>query len=373
MEKYYRSYITIDLSAIRHNLEESKKKIGDKLLLVVVKTDAYGHGAVRVSRAVEDLADYFAVACLSEAVELREGGIRKPILILGYTSPKEYGELLACNITPTVYTFDAAKKLSEIAVLLGTRAKIHIAVDTGMGRIGFLPTEEDADTVAEIAKLPAIEIEGMFTHFSKADEADKYYTKGQLERFDAFCGMLADRGVHVPVRHCYNSAAIMDLSRTDYEMVRSGIITYGMYPSDEVNKESMNLLPVMEWKAHVIHVKTLPAGCGISYGATYITDSTKRIATVSVGYGDGYPRSLSGKGRVLIHGCYAPILGRVCMDQMMVDVTGIPDVEPEDIVTLFGRDNGEFLSVEEVAGLSGRFNYELVCDISMRVSKIYEE
>lgn len=373
MEKYYRSFITIDLPAVRQNLKESARMIGDRKLLAVVKTDAYGHGAVRVSRAVEDIVDYFAVACLSEAVELREGGINKPILILGYTSPKEYGELLACNITPTVYSYDAASKLSEIAVLLGTVARIHIAVDTGMGRIGFLPSEDSADTVASIAKLPGIEIEGMFTHFSKADESDKTYTKEQIAKFDAFYDMLCERGIRIPIRHCYNSAAIMDLEKTPYEMVRSGIITYGLYPSDAVLKERMNLIPVMEWKAHVIHVKTLPAGCGISYGATYVTDRETKIATVSVGYGDGYPRSLSGKGRVLIHGKFAPILGRVCMDQMMVDVTDIPDVQPEDIVTLFGKDGEEFLSAEEVAELSERFNYELVCDISMRVSKIYKD
>lgn len=373
MEKYYRSFLTVDLSAVRHNLTEAKKRIGGKKLLAVVKTDAYGHGAVRVSTAVADLVDYYAVACLSEAVELREGGIKKPVLILGYTSPKEYGELLAYNITPTIYTLDAAEKLSEIAILLGTKAKIHIAVDTGMGRIGFLPSTENADTVARIAALPGIEIEGMFTHFAKADEYDKSYTESQIAHFDRFVEKLAERGVRIPIRHCYNSAAIIDLAETKYEMVRSGIITYGLFPSDEVQRENVNLQPVMEWKAHVIHVKTLPAGCGISYGATYVTDKERRIATVSVGYGDGYPRSLSGRGRVLIHGKFAPILGRVCMDQMMVDVSDIPDVEPEDIVTLFGRDGDAYLPADEVADLSGRFNYELVCDISMRVSKIYRQ
>lgn len=371
MEKYYRSYLKVSLPAVRHNLEECRKRIGDAMLMAVVKTDAYGHGAVPISRYVEEQVDYFAVACLSEATELRQSGVHKPILILGYTSPKEYGEMLACNIIPTIYSYDAAKKLSDIALLLGTQAKIHIAVDTGMGRIGFLPGEESADVVAEIAGLPGIVLEGMFTHFAKADETCKKYTEEQAAKFEAFAQMLARRGVEIPVKHVCNSAGIDDLEEYRYDMVRAGIVTYGMFPSDEVSKDNMNLQPVMEWKAHVIHVKELPAGCGISYGATYVTERPMKIATISVGYGDGYPRSLSGKGRVLIRGQYAPILGRVCMDQMMVDVSHIPDVELEDVVTLIGRDGEKELTVDEVSKLSGRFNYEFVCDISMRVSKTY--
>ncbi len=371
MEKYYRSYLAIHLPEVKHNLEECRKRIGNAKLMVVVKTDAYGHGAVPISRYVEEQVDYFAVACLSEATELRQGGVHKPILILGYTSPKEYGEMLACNITPTIYSYDAAKKLSDIALLLGTQAKIHIAVDTGMGRIGFLPTEESADVVSRITKLPGIVVEGLFTHFAKADEEDKSYTKQQLERFDTFVYLLEERGVRIPLRHTCNSAGIGDLNVGRYEMVRSGIVTYGMYPSDEVCKEALDLKPVMEWKAHVIHVKELPAGCGISYGATYVTERPMKIATISVGYGDGYPRSLSNKGRVLIRGEYAPILGRICMDQMMVDVSHIPDVKEEDVVTLIGRDGENELTVGEVSKLSGRFNYEFVCDISTRVVKTY--
>ncbi len=371
MEKYYRSYMNISLAAIVNNLAECRKRIGDAKLLAVVKADGYGHGAVAVSRHVEHMVDYFAVACLSEAVELREGGIRKPILILGYTSPKEYGELLAYHITPTIYSYDAARKLSDTAGILGCDAKIHIAVDTGMGRIGFVPGEEDIDVIAAISKLPGIVLEGMFTHFSKADETDKTYTKEQADKYAQMVELLRKRNIEIPIKHCCNSAGIMDFDDYRYEMVRAGIITYGLWPSDEVCKENISLMPAMEWKAHVVHVKEVPAGTSISYGGTFISEKPMKIATVSVGYADGYPRSLSNKGKVLIHGMEAPILGRVCMDQMMVDVTHIPDVKIEDVVTLIGRDKDAVLTVEQVAGWSGRFNYEFVCDISTRVGRIY--
>lgn len=371
LEKYYRSYMNINLAAIAHNLSECRKRIGDAKLLAVVKADGYGHGAVAVSRHVEHMVDYFAVACLSEAVELREGGIRKPILILGYTSPKEYGELLAYHVTPTIYSYDAAKKLSDTAGILGCDAKIHIAIDTGMGRIGFVPGEEDANVIAAISKLPGIVLEGMFTHFSKADETDKTYTKEQAEKYAMMVDLLRERRIEIPIKHCCNSAGIMDFEDYRYAMVRSGIITYGLWPSDEVNKDNISLMPAMEWKAHIVHVKDVLAGTRISYGGTFVSDKPMKIATVSVGYADGYPRSLSNKGKVLIHGMEAPILGRVCMDQMMVDVSHIPDVDIEDVVTLIGRDKDAQLTVEQVAEWSGRFNYEFVCDISTRVSRIY--
>lgn len=371
MDKYYRSFMKISLPAISENLSECRKRIGDARLLMVIKADGYGHGAVAVGRYVEKQVDYFAVACLSEAVELREGGIRKPILILGYTSPKEYGELLAYHITPTICSYDAAKKLSDTARILGCEAKIHIALDTGMGRIGFIPGEEDADVVAEISRLPGIVLEGMFTHFSKADETDKAYTKEQAARYRKMVELLSERKVEIPIKHCCNSAGIMDFEEYRYDMVRAGIITYGMWPSDEVKRENMSLRPAMEWKAHVVHVKEVMPGTCISYGGTFVAKRPMKVATVSVGYADGYPRSLSNKGKVLIHGQEAAILGRVCMDQMMVDVTGIMEVQIEDVVTLVGRDGDSCITVEQVAEWSGRFNYEFVCDISTRVSRIY--
>lgn len=373
LEKYYRSYMKINLSAISHNLAECRKKTGDAKLLVVVKADGYGHGAVEIARHVEKQADYFAVACLSEAIWLRESGIRKPILILGYISPKEYGELLSYHITPTIYSYEEARKLSDIAQMLQTTAVIHIAIDTGMGRIGYLPEREAVGEIVKISELPGIALEGLFTHFAKADESDPTYTYEQIAKFTQFADWLKEAGVEISLCHCCNSAGIVEFSEYRMDMVRAGIVTYGLWPSEEVNQEEMQLIPAMEWKAHIVHVKELPAGHGISYGGTYITPKPMKIATVSVGYADGYPRALSGVGEVLVRGQRAKIIGRICMDQMMIDVTHIPEIYVEDIVTLVGSDGAERIHVEELSELSGRFNYEFVCDISTRVSRIYEE
>lgn len=375
MEPYLRTYAEVSLSAIGHNIAEAKKRISeDTKLLAVIKANAYGHGAVRVGKYLEPEVDYFAVATLEEGEELRENGITLPILILGYTSPKQFEEAVRNDITVTVYHKEAAKAMNECAAKLGMKAKVHVALDTGMTRIGFQITEEDADVIADICKLPDLYVEGVFTHFSCADQEDKAYCMRQLEGFEYMRRMLSSRGAEIPVWHICNSAGIMEFDKYRYDMVRSGIITYGIYPSEDVRKENLDLTPALEWKARVIHVKDVKPGVGVSYGATFVTKrETTRIATVSVGYADGYPRALSNKGRVLIRGSFAPILGRVCMDQMMVDVTDIPGVQVEDVVTLVGKDGGNRIPIEEIADPAGRFNYEMLCTITSRVPRIYPD
>ena len=373
MSDYVRCWAEISLSAIGHNIEEVRKRLAPGVrLLAVIKADAYGHGAVRVGKYLEDRVNYFAVATLEEAVELRENGIRLPILILGYTSPSQYEDLVAFDITQTIYSRETAELLNREAANQGKRAGIHIALDTGMTRIGFQVTEEDADVIAAIGRLPHLKMEGLFTHFACADQKDKTYCSGQLEKFNRMVRMLEERKVEIPLKHVCNSAGIMEFDDFRYDMVRSGIVTYGMYPSEEVRKERLDLIPALEWKSRVIHVKEVGNGLGVSYGATYVThEGRTRIATVSAGYADGYPRALSSKGRVLIHGQYAPILGRVCMDQFMVDVSRISDVRVEDVVTLVGRDGENSISIEEIADPAARFNYEMACGISRRVTRVY--
>lgn len=375
MNTYHRCYAEVSLHAIKHNISEVKKRLAPGVkLLVVIKADAYGHGAVKVGTFLEQTADYFAVAALEEGMELREGGIRLPILILGYTSPSQYDRLVKYDITQTIYSLDTAQKLDAEAARQERKAKIHIALDTGMTRIGFQVEEEEADRIAEISRQPHIHLEGMFTHFSCADQQDKTYCEMQLEKYERMTEMLRRRGIEVPIRHVCNSAGIMEFDQYRFDMVRSGIVTYGLYPSEDVQKENLDLRPALQWKSHVIHVKDVEPGLGVSYGATYITEKPMtRIATVSVGYADGYPRALSSKGRVLIRGQYAPILGRVCMDQMMVDVSDIPGVQVEDVVTLVGEDGRNRITIEEIADPSARFNYEMVCNIGRRVPRVYEE
>ena len=373
MSDYLRCYAEVSLSAIGHNIAEVKKRLEPGVrLLAVIKADAYGHGAVRVGKYLEEQVDYFAVATAEEAVELRENRIRLPILILGYVSPKQYEELLDYDLTYTIYNMDMAEKLSETARRAGCRAKIHAALDTGMTRIGFHITGEEADRIAAVSRLPGIELEGMYTHFSCADQKDKTYCGMQLDKFARMVDMLEERGVRIPIKHICNSAGIMEFDDCRFDMVRSGIVTYGLYPSEEVDKSRLSLIPALSWKSHVIHVQEVEPGLGVSYGATYVTERKgTRIATVSAGYADGYPRALSNRGRVLIHGEYAPIVGRVCMDQLMVDVSRIPGVAVEDTVTLIGRDGEKRITMEEVADPAARFNYEMACGISRRVRRIY--
>ena len=374
MKNYKRVAAYVDLDAIEDNFEAMKANLKENTrIAAVVKANGYGHGAVPIAQMIED-KDYlwgFAAATIEEAVELRKNGIRKPILILGYVFPEDYPELVRLDIRPTVFRLDMARELSEEAIRQGKEVRVHIKLDTGMSRIGFADTEESVKTVCEIGKLPGIILEGLFTHFAKSDEADKTATEKHLARYRAFCAACEAAGAKFQIHHCSNSAGIIDLPEANLDMVRAGITVYGLYPSDEVKKELVPLRPAMEMKSHIVHVKEIAPGTEVSYGGIYTAESTRKIATVPVGYADGYPRSLSGKGCVLVSGKRAPICGRVCMDQMMVDVTEIPEAVPGMEVTIFGKDGEEFLSVDELAELSGRFNYEFVCDLSQRVPRIY--
>lgn len=372
MDRYYRVQADIDLSAVRKNIETLRGFLpAGKKMLAVIKANAYGHGAIEVAEAVADLTDYYGVACLDEAVELRNAGVEKPILILGVTDESQFSELVAHHVTQTVFTMEQAKALSETAVSLGIKAKLHIKLDTGMNRIGFACTEENADIIAEITKLPGIEAEGIYTHYYKADEKDKTSALGQLQLYTHVLNWLEQRGVTFPIRHISNSAGIMEMPNDTYDMVRAGIAIYGLYPSEEMNREACVLYPAMAFKTHITNVKWVLSGESIGYGGTYVLTEDKRIATIGVGYADGYPRALSNQGRVLVNGSYAPIVGRVCMDQTMIDVTHLPEVQVGDEVVLFGSQGGNILPVEEPAAMSASFNYEFVCDINRRVPRLF--
>ncbi len=372
MDRKYRVAAYINLEAIRENLDRMKAKlpVGTEIA-AVVKADAYGHGAVAVAQAVEDRVSFFAVATADEALDLRRAGIHKPILILGYTHSSYYEELIRQDIRPCVYSYAMAETMSQVAVRLGQLMKVHIKVDTGMGRLGFLVNEGEMEEAARAATLPGITAEGLFTHFATADEENKDMTWEQIRRYERFAAGLKARGVEIPLHHVANSAAILELPGEGRQMARAGIAMYGCYPSDEVDRQRVDLTPVLSLKSHIIHVKWLEPGATVSYGASYRTMSCRRIATVPVGYGDGYPRTLSGKGWVLIRGQKAPICGRICMDQMMVDVTEIPEAKLGDVVTLIGRDDTEEITAEELGQLSGRFHYELLCELNPRVPRLY--
>lgn len=374
MKRNQRVAAFVDLDAIEENFEAMKAGLpaGTKMA-AVIKANGYGHGAVPVARMLEP-KDYiwgYAAATVEEALALRGSGIQKPVLVLGYVFPDDYEQLVEQEIRPAVFRMDMAEELSREAVRQNKILPVHIKLDTGMSRIGFPDTEEGLEAVCRIRELPGIRLEGLFTHFSRADEKDKSFTDRQLKRFLSFREACRQRGTEFSICHCANSAAIIDMPETAMDLVRAGIAMYGLYPSDEVKKERVSLKPAMELKSHIVHVKEIPAGTQVSYGGIYTAPETRRIATIPVGYGDGYPRSLSDKGCVLIAGKRAPIRGRVCMDQFMVDVTEIPEAVPGMEVTLFGRDKGSLLSLEELAELSGRFNYEFVCDISGRVPRLY--
>ncbi len=372
MSKYYRMRAEIDLTAIRKNIETMRSYISDdKKLLAVIKANAYGHGAVEVAKALTDLADYYGVAFIDEALELRKAGINKPVLILGHTDESLFEVLIDYDITQTIYTYEQAKVMSDVATSKGKLAKVHVKLDTGMNRIGFGCVNESVEAIVKISQLPGLDVEGIYTHYYLADVKDKTVANLQLERYTQMLQWLEEKGVSFALRHISNSAGIMEMPNETYDMVRSGIATYGLYPSEEMDKEACVLYPAMQLISHVTHVKMVHKGETIGYGASYTLPEDKMIATVEVGYADGYPRALSNQGRMLVHGEYAPIVGRVCMDQTMIDVSHIPDVKVGDKVVLVGKQGENLISVEELADMSASFNYEFVCDVNRRVPRVF--
>ncbi len=372
MRHYHRVYAEIDLDKIKSNYEAIKKHIGGRKICAVIKADGYGHGAVPLAKELEQLGvDMFAVAVSHEAVMLRRYGIKKPILVLGYTSFDNYEDLIKYDIIQTVFKESMAQEISEAALRLRKKAKIHLKIDTGMGRIGFESGLKTVDTILAVNNLPFLDVEGIFTHFSKADEEDLSYTYMQVDKFNVLIDALKEKGITFDIVHASNSAGMMEVPDAHYDMVRVGVAMLGLYPSDEVHREKVELKPALSLHSNVIMLKEVPPGTAISYGGTYVTEEQKKIATVPVGYGDGYSRAMSSKGRVLIRGQYAPILGRVCMDQFMVDVTHIDGIADGDDVILIGADGENSIPVEELALNMQSINYEVVCLLSKRIPRVY--
>lgn len=368
---YFRTQARIDLDAIEYNCSNVRAKLPDDCkLLGVIKADAYGHGAVELAHLLDEKCDFFGVACIEEAVELKKAGVKAPVLILGYVDSNVYDLVVKYDVRIPIFSMESAVALSNEAVRQGKTVPFHFCIDTGMSRIGFQVNEQSADVCKEITLLPNIEAEGLFSHFATADEADLTKAKAQREKYKAFVKMLEDRGVNIPVKHLNNSAGIMNFDEY-FDMCRMGIILYGLYPSEEVDKSLLDIKPVMSWLTHITHIKTLEPGREISYGGTYKTTEPRVIATIPVGYADGYPRCLSNKGRVIINGQYANIVGRVCMDQFMVDVTDVKGVDLNSTVTLVGSDGDACLSMEEVSNSAHSFNYELPCRVARRVPRVY--
>lgn len=375
MKHYERVCAYVDLDAILHNYQEIKNGLDDKTQIMgVIKTDGYGHGAVAIGRELEKVPYVwgYATATAEEAFILRKAGLEKPILILGYTFPYAYEEMIKQDIRPAIFRTDSLAEWEAAANRVGKNAIVHIKLDTAMSRIGIRPDDEGLAFVKELKKCKHLTVEGIFSHFSKADETDLTHSKNQFQKFSNFVNRVEEEcGIEIPIKHCANSAGSMRLREANLDVVRLGISQHGMWPSDEVPKEGIDLRPALSLKSHIVYTKTIKKGTQVSYGGTFEATRDMRIATIPVGYGDGYPRSLSGKGYVLIRGQKAPILGRVCMDQFMVDVSHIDGVADNDEVTLVGRDGDMLITMEELGDLSGRFNYELACDLGKRIPRAY--
>ena len=379
------TWAEIDLNAYAHNITELKRIAGKGTrLMAVVKADGYGHGAIEIAReALKNGSENLGVARINEAVQLREAGLDAPILIFGYTPPSLAQTLIKYDLTQTVYSIAAANSLSGLADRQGRKINVHIKVDSGMGRLGLMlntpaagslsnrPPLNPIHEVLSISRLPGLTVEGIFTHFATADSADKSYANRQLEDFLDFVSRLHRAGLEPPIKHAANSGALIDMPDSHLDMVRPGIATYGLYPSDEVNKSRVALKPVMTLKSRIIHLKKVPAGFNISYGITYQTKKPTTIATVPVGYADGFSRLLSNRGYMLVHGQKVPIVGRVCMDLTMLDVGSVPGVQIEDEVVVFGQDGNKAITADEVAAKLSTINYEIVSTITGRVVRVY--
>ncbi|WP_250278403.1 alanine racemase [[Clostridium] colinum] len=368
MIDYERVIAEINLDNIAYNMSNIRKNIDKKTkIMAIVKADAYGHGAVEVAKtALYNGADWLGVAIIDEAIELRKNNIFEPILILGHTMEHKFLQVIRYNITQTVFSYEMAKKLSDEATKIKKSVDIHIKIDTGMSRLGFLPTEESIEQIIAIKKLPYINITGIFTHFATSDMEDKSFTKNQFEKYKYVVDILEKRGFENIIKHISNSGAILDLEEYRLDMVRAGIILYGMYPSNQVLK-TINLKPAMSLKTHISYVKEVEENVSVSYCRTYFTNKKTKIATIPVGYADGYARALSNKARVFINGEYANVIGNICMDQFMIDVTHISNIKQGDIAILMG----EGITAEEIASLQGTINYEIVCNIGKRVPRVY--
>jgi len=373
MEKIMRPvWAEIDLDAIAYNTKNIKKLIGDKELIAIAKADCYGHGAVDVVPTfLENGASRLAVAMLTEGIELRENNINAPIVILGYTPLYLGEELINYDIEQTVYDLDYAKELSKIALSLNKRAKIHIAIDTGMGRIGFLPCSETIKTIAEICTLKGLEVVGIFSHFSTSDEEDKSYTKEQLLKFTKVIEALNALGMQIPLKHLSNSGAIIDMPETYLNAVRPGIILYGYYPSNEVFKDNLSIKPALTLKTKIGHVKELDNDMYVGYGKTFKTNKKTIVATLPIGYGDGYPRALAENAKIIVNGKFAKVLGRICMDQCMIDVTDIENVKTGGEVIILGEEGDLKFNADDIAGALGTINYEILCMLKSRIPRVY--
>lgn len=363
----------INLDNLSHNIKEIKKRVGkDTLVMAVIKANGYGHGSIETAKTfLKDGADRVAVSLLSEGVELRKGKIKSPIMLLNYTPEYEFDQVIENNLIQSIFSLEDAKALSKRAVALKKQAIIHIKIDTGMGRVGFLPKEKSIEDIMEIYELPNIEVEGIFTHFSTADELDKTYTQEQFAKFQWVVEELEKNNINIPIKHVSNSAAIIDFPEYNLDMVRPGIMLYGYYPSEQVNKENIALKPAMKLKANISHIKEVPVDTGISYGKVFTTERNSVIATIPIGYADGYPRGLTGKGEVTINNRRVPIVGRICMDQLMIDVTGIEKIKVGQEVVLFGYGSESYMSVEELAEAFNTINYELLTMVGRRVPRLY--